>query len=374
MRRWTRFPIGLPVLLVAACAAPESRRGAGDLTSRGDGERWTVRAGPELPLPVANNAVAAALLDGQPRIFSFLGLGAARDYAAITRRAFMLDVATGRWEPLPDVPGPVGRLAATAQAVGRRVFLFGGYSVAADGTETTSPATDIYLIDEHRYTRGADAPVPLDDTISGVWRDRLIFFVSGWSTDRTVTTVQAYDPVADRWQAATPIPGTPVFGHAGGVIDDTIVYCGGAKMLGAGTPKYGASAECYRGDIDTADPTAITWRAIAAHPGAPRYRAAAGPVRSGLHAGILFAGGTTNPYNYNGVGYDGRPAEPEASSWLYDIASGAWVAGPTLDAPTMDHRALVSVRDGWWIVGGFGKSQTVSRHVTQLWAGPPRKD
>ena len=325
-------------------------------------------------MPLANNAVAAALVAGRPRLFSFLGLGSGRDFRAITTQAYSLDANGTAWERLPDVPGPVGRLAATAQTIGPRVFLFGGYSVAADGKETTSPATDVYLIAERRYIRGADAPVPLDDTVSGVWRNRLIYLVSGWSTDRTVTTVQAYDPEANRWRAATPIPGTPVFGHAGGLIDDTLVYCGGAKMLGAGGPKYGPSTECYRGDIDPADPTTIAWRAIAGHPGAPRYRAAAGPVRTATHTGIMFAGGTATPYNYNGIGYDGRPAEPEAAAWLYDVAGDRWVAGPIVDTPSMDHRGLVHAAGAWWIVGGFGRGQMVATTVTRITASESGKD
>jgi hypothetical protein len=361
--------IGLILTLISgACApaAPEAPLRANGAPRRSDVTRWRVGRGPDLPAPVANNAVAAVVIDGRPRLFTFLGLGPARNFAAITTRAYSLDPDGAVWERLPDVPGKVGRLAATAQAIGSRVFVFGGYSVAADGKETTSPATDIYLIAERRYRRGADAPVPLDDTVSVLWRNRLIYLVSGWSTDRTVTTVQAYDPEADRWFAATPIPGTPVFGHAGGLIDDTLVYCGGAKMLGPATPKYGISADCYRGDIDPAEPATIAWRAIAAHPGASRYRAAAGAVRTATHAGIIFVGGTSNPYNYNGVGYDGRPAEPESSSWIYDTGRDTWVAGPVLDVPTMDHRGLVGAAGAWWIVGGFAAGQSVSTHVTRL--------
>ncbi len=368
-RRTRRAAALLLALIVGACAptVPEAPPRAEDAPApRPDDRAWRVGRGPDLPVPLANNAVAAALVDGRPRLFSFLGLGSGRDFRAITTQAYSLDANGTAWERLPDVPGPVGRLAATAQTIGPRVFLFGGYSVAADGKETTSPATDIYLIAERRYIRGADAPVPLDDTVSGVWRDRLIYLVSGWSTDRTVTNVQAYDPEADRWLAATPIPGTPVFGHAGGLIDDTLVYCGGAKMLGAATPKYGISAECYRGDIDPADPTTIAWHAIAGHPGAPRYRAAAGAVRTATHTGIMFAGGTVNPYNYNGIGYDGRPSEPESSSWLYDVAGDRWVEGPVIDPPSMDHRGLVHAADGWWTIGGFGRGQKVSAAVTRL--------
>lgn len=334
---------------------------------------WAVTGGPDLPLAVGNNAVAAATVQGRPWLFSFLGLESGRDYRAITTKAFALDVERGQWEVLPAVPGRVGRLAATAQGLGERVYVFGGYEVAADGKETTSPATDIYVVSERRYARGADQPVPLDDAVSGVWRDRLIYLVSGWSTDRTVATVQAYDAAADRWVAATSIPGTPVFGHAGGLIDDTIVYCGGAKMLGAGTPKYGISPECFRGDINPNNPAEIAWRAIASHPGAPRYRAAAGPVRTPAATGIMFAGGTANPYNYNGIGYDGQPAEPEAATWIYDVGRDAWVAGPDLGHPTMDHRALVHAADALWVVGGFARGQAVTAHVTRLSAATPSR-
>jgi hypothetical protein len=360
--------------LVAACGSPAPPAGVGsEPRAESVSDAWDVARGPDLPLAVANNAVAAATVHGRPWLFSFLGLESGRDYRAITTRAFALDVEHARWESLPDVPGRAGRLAATAQAVGDRVYVFGGYEVAADGKETTSPATDIYIAPERRYARGADQPVPLDDSVSGVWRDRLIYLVSGWSTNRTVPAVQAYDPTADRWFAATPIPGTPVFGHAGGLIDNTIVYCGGARMLG-GTPKYGISHECYRGDINPGDPASITWRAIPAHPGAPRYRAAAGPVRTAATTGIMFVGGTANPYNYNGTGYDGRPADPEAATWIYDVGRETWVAGPALDRPTMDHRALAHGAGVWWVVGGFTRGQVVTAGVTRLAITAPAKE
>ena len=60
--------------------------------------------------------------------------------------------------------------------------------------------------------------MPVDDTVSGVWRDRLIFLVSGWSVDANVDAVQVYDPALNRWMRATPVPGIPVFGHAGGIV------------------------------------------------------------------------------------------------------------------------------------------------------------
>jgi hypothetical protein len=82
--------------------------------------------------------------------------------------------------------------------------------------------------------------------------------------------------------------------------------------------------------------------------------------------GVMFVGGTSNPYNYNGVGYDGRKSEPEPTSWIYDIDRDAWVEGPRLSVPSMDHRGLVEAAGAWWIIGGFGADQTVSSRVARL--------
>lgn len=328
--------------------------------------RFIVENGPPLPEAITNNAVAAVTVDGHDRLFSFLGLGAGRDFRAITTHAWTLDLAMGRWEPLPDVPGPVGRIAATAQGFGDRVYVFGGYSVAADAKETTIAAVDIYDVRARRYSRGMDIPVPVDDSVSAVWRDRLIFLISGWSVADNVDAVQIYDPALDRWRKATPVPGTPVFGHSGGIARDSIIYCGGARVQTPRVPKYAPSAECFRGDIDPSDPTRVVWRRIAPHPGPPRYRAAGGAVRIGDLVGVMFVGGTSNPYNYNGVGYDGKNSEPEAASWIYDIERDMWIAGPRLTAPSMDHRGLVALGGAWWTIGGFVAGQTVSTQVSRF--------
>ncbi len=337
--------------------------------ARGDPSAWRVEAGPRLPEPVANNAVTGATIDGRALVFSFLGIGAARDYRAIVRSAYQLDVRRGLWERLPDVPGRAGRLAATAQSLNGRVYVFGGYEVAADAKETTASATDIYDIASRAYTRGADIPIPVDDSVSGVWRDRLIYLVGGWSMSANVAVVQIYDPARDEWQQATPMIGTAVFGHAGGIVRDAIVYCGGAKMNAPGTPKYLPSSDCYRGDISPSSPATIAWRRIASMPGPQRYRIAAGPVEAGGVSGVIFMGGTSNPYNYNAVGYDGKPSEPEPSSWIYDVVNDRWLAGPRSAVATMDHRGVAHAGDAWYVVGGFAKGQDVTAHVSRITDG-----
>lgn len=352
--------------LALAAALPAVLASVRPLGTEAAAPKWTVVAGPSLPEALTNNAVAAVAVEDRRLLVSFLGLGAGKDFRAITRRAYALDLVTQRWGRLPDVPGPVGRLAATAQAIGERVYVFGGYAVAADGQETTSAALDIYDVHARRYRRGADIPTPVDDSVSGVSRDGLIYLVGGWSKSANVTDVQVYDPGRDRWAPATPILGTPVFGHSGGVVGHSIVYCDGAKMQAPKLPKYVLTPECYRGDIAPAEPTRIAWRKIESHPGPARYRMAAGPLETGELTGVLFVGGTANAYNYDGIGYDGQPSEPLATSFVYDIDRDAWIEGPTLARPTMDHRGLPATDDAWWIVGGLGAGQAVSNGVVRL--------
>lgn len=329
-------------------------------------EVWVVTTAPPLPEPMSNNAVASGTIGNRPLVFTVLGIGPGRDWRAIHQRAYQFDINRGTWERLPDVPGRAGRLAATAQVWGDRVYVFGGYEVAGDGAETSAPATDIYEVAARRWTRGADIPTAVDDSVSGVWRGRLIYLVGGWSKSDNVSLVQIYDPARDIWQPATSIIGTPVFGHSGAIVNDTIVYCGGARVQTPKVPKYVPADECYRGDIDPDRPAQIAWRRIAAHPGPPRYRAAAGPVEIGQLAGVLFVGGTANPFNYDGIGYDGQPSEPLASSWIYDIGADRWMDGPRLTGPTMDHRGVVRAGGAWFVVGGFAAGQTVTTAVSRL--------
>jgi len=184
-------------------------------------------------------------------------------------------VGSEEWRRVADAPGP-GRLASTARAVDGRIYLFGGYTVAEDGSEVSEPRVDVYDPSADAWSPAAPMPVPVDDAVSGVWRDSLIVLVSGWSDGDNVPDVQLYDPAADAWTAGTPIPGPPVFGHAGGVVGDDVVYVDGVRTTEEGEPRFRMAPGSWRGRIDPDDPTSIAWERLPDHPGPPVYRAAAG--------------------------------------------------------------------------------------------------
>ncbi len=310
---------------------------------------------PDLPLAVTNNAVAIDTSVHPAVIYSTLGIDSTLQWSGITTRAFRLTLGNDRWEELPRVPGAVGRIAATAQVVGGQFILIGGYTVDSAGVEVSVPDVNIYDADRGEWVPGAPMPVPVDDAVSGVWRDSLIYLVSGWHDTDNVTAVQVYDPTADQWLQATPTPGPGVFGHTGGVVGDEIVYIDGVTR-NPDRPRFRLIKQTWRGRIDPATPLEIRWDSLAPPHGPARYRAAAGICG----ADLVFVGGTDNPYNYNGIGYDGRSSEPILGGFTYRREGDAWLASPAAPLGTMDHRGLIVSPQGTWIIGGMRSGQRVA--------------
>jgi hypothetical protein len=315
-----------------------------------------------MPEALSNNAVTSVEVDGTSRIYSFFGLGSGKTHADIGRAAFEYDHLRNAWTRLPDVPVPQGRLASVAAAAGGGIYLFGGYTVAADGKEVSTP--DVLRFDpkERTYRSVASMPTPVDDSVALVHNDRRIYLVSGWHQDRNVPLVQMYDIREDRWARATDFPGTPVFGHAGAILGDDLLVCDGVRLdVIGGKRTFTASPECWRGQISADDATRIDWRRVASHPGPPRYRMAAGfdPTTGGL----LFLGGSENPYNFNGIGYDGRPSPASARVQAYNLSVDRWHALQPLPQGSMDHRGLATIDGRHYLIGGMRGAQQVSAEV-----------
>jgi hypothetical protein len=339
--------------LIAGCGAPATTKIV------------TTRAA-TLPAAISNNAVA--LVEGRngATIYSFNGLLAGKTPEDVTSAAFACDMALGACREIGGPPVREGRLASAALTLGGKVYLFGGYSVAEDGSEVSTPEVFAYDPYTEAYARRADLPVPVDDAVAFAYAGRYIYLVSGWRDDGNVSLVQVFDADENRWFRATDYPGAPVFGHAGGAVEGRFVIADGVAVVGEenGKRKFGAVDEAWLGEIDENDPAQIAWRKLPPHPGGPLYRMAA--AGDGAHARVLFYGGGDNPYNYDGVGYDGAPAKPSSRLFAYDLAGDAWIEVGDSGLPSMDHRGLMISDDVYYVAGGMIADLALTDAVTAL--------
>ena len=317
-----------------------------------------------LPEPVSNNAVAILKVKGQLDLFSLMGMGPKKTWDAVTNEAHELDASSGKVYSIHAVPGTAGRVAAMAVGAANHVFLMGGY-VLYQGGGMAVPDVGKYELEHDRWFRQADIPVAVGDAVIGVYRDRYIYLVGGRSNGGLVTDVQMYDIDKNRWSKATSI-GTAVFGHAGALFGDTIIYVDGAvRNLAGNSPRFVASDECWSGKIDHHNPAKIEWTKLPGHPGPARFRIAAGD--SEKDEMIYFSGGSDNPHDEAGIGYDGKPSEPSPVTFAFNLRTRKW---ETIDEntpnPTMDHRGLLVTKQNLVIIGGMEKGQRVTARVTAL--------
>ncbi len=318
-------------------------------------------APPDLPVAVSNNAVAAVTLDDGTHIVSAMGLLAGKTWRDTTSAAWHLAPGAKAWRELPAVPGGEGRLAAAAVGIAGQVVIFGGYTVAEDHTEVSVPLVHALDARTGRYTALAPMPVPVDDTVALPYQDRYVYLVSGWHDSGNVNLVQLYDRQENSWVQATPWPGAPLFGHAGGIAGNTMVICDGVGIETTRSQRrFRAEKRCLLGVIRDDNLRRIDWTTLPHHPGPAHYRMAAAGAELDGEAAILFAGGSPNPYNYNGIGYDGRPSLPADLVFAWRLESRRWQRLPRLPVATMDHRGLVQFGAGYLIIGGMREQQRVS--------------
>jgi N-acetylneuraminic acid mutarotase len=318
---------------------------------------------PPMPAAVSSNAVAS--LKGGLELYSMMGVGPRKTWDDITNQVYILHVSSGKWSDGRTVPGVAGRLGASAIGARGQIFLFGGYVVDAQGAEITVADVNSFVPQDQKWYRAADIPVPVDRAVIGVNHDRYIYLIGGRSKTGPVNNVQVYDAEKDSWSQATPFPGTPVFGHAGGLADDAIVFVDGAMRNSAEGTRYVASEECWLGKIDRKDPNKIEWSKLPAHPGTARFGIAGGAAERDRR--ILFSGGTAALHNFKGLGPDGKPAEVSTVTFAYNLHASRWetISEDTYD-PRVDSRGILMTPLGALILGGTAKNQAVTARVALL--------
>ena len=317
----------------------------------------------QLPHPIANNAVASVKTEKGWQLLSFNGLSTGKDWQAVSNTVQQYSLTTNQARVLKNVPFDNGRLASIAVTVANQVYLFGGYTVAQNHEEKSMP--DVYRFDPKtgQFDHFSDMPIPVDDTVALVYQDRYIYLVSGWHDIGNIADVQVLDTHTKRWFFATPFPGKTVFGHAAGIVDNKMVVVDGVKVAAIknGRRQYKMAAQSLLGTINPDNLTEITWQTLPAHPGKAKYRMAATGVTADKL--IVFAAGSDNPYNFNGIGYNKVPSKPSNAVFAYNLKTQSWQTLPPLGVASMDHRALLPAGDTLYIVGGMLKDQRVTSQI-----------
>ena len=316
----------------------------------------------DLPIAISNNALASAQVGSAKRLYSFMGLESGKEWSDVSTKVFRY--SSGQWKRIRDVSLSQGRLASVAVTAQSYIYLLGGYTVSEDHSEVSTPEVLRFDPYTEEYDRVADIPISSDDAVALVYQDRYIYLISGWHDKGNINLVQVYDALKNEWKQATQFPGSAVFGHAGGIVDNKMVVCDGVKInypnASAGIEarrEFLMSDECYIGRIDETDPYKIHWTVLPKHPGAARYRVAA--IGDDVSQKVIFVGGSDNPYNYNGIGYNSDTSKPVSSVFAYSFVTGLWESLGETNFPTMDHRGLLKFENQFVTVGGMDSEQNV---------------
>lgn len=345
----------------------------GPWSTLADGPAWTELA--SLPITVSNNAVTSVDHgDGMTTIYTFMGIINPLDEDSITPLSFRITLPGGKWESIADAPllNGLAKIGANAVTVAGDVYLIGGYSVEGF-SETTEHRLFRYDVDAESYVELAEIFFEVDDTVTGVYQNHYLYTVSGWHGpfNDNVRFVQVYDTQTDDWSFASsieqPLPG--LFGHSGTIVGDRVIYMDGVNTAGG----FLISDRVFVGQIDprkVGDVTEIEWVEVEPHPGLPTYRAA-GSQGGTADEKLLLVGGTDNPYNFDGMGYNGDPSFPLDQILTYDPSTDEWetIVTEGKRPPTMDHRGLVRAGDAWVIVGGMTAPGATTDQVWQLTLG-----
>lgn len=316
-----------------------------------------------LPSPITNNAVAFVKSNNGHELYSFNGLFKGKSWQDISNITYRYK--NNKWQQINSAENSQPVLASTAVSIDKRIYLIGGYTVDANKNEKSM--AEIYQLDTetNRWNVETKMPTPVDDTVALVYSNRYIYLVSGWYDVDNISNVQVYDTVDKKWFAATKYPAPAVFGHAGGIVNNQMLICDGVKVLKSENNKeFVSSPVCVKGIINKQNPEIINWETIPHHTQTAYYRmAAVGDVKNNR---VIFAGGSNNPYNFDGIGYNGQPSEASGLIFSFEFNTQEWNQFELQLSENMDHRGLLFDGDWFYIIGGMSQEQKVSNQVLQF--------
>ncbi len=330
-------------------------------------QSWQLETVGTLPFYTSNNAVCSGVFNDTAFVFSFGGIDTLKTHQGIHRKCARYNTITGTVIQIDDLPDTLGKIASAASTIGDTIYIMGGYHVFSNGHEVSSNKVHRYVISQNAFIAdGAPIPVPIDDHVQGVYKNRYIYLITGWSNTTNKSDVQIYDTHTNTWQAGTAVPNTNIyksFGSSGVIIGDTIYYYGGARM-GFNFP---IQNNLRIGVINQNDPTQIQWSDTTFTTGL--YRTAAVNFQNNP----LWLGGSLQTFNYNGLSYQNNTiVDPSNLIASYNPISKTFT-DQTLSNLPFDLRGVGETQEGFYFLGGMIDSARVSNQILKLWFGFPTR-
>lgn len=319
-----------------------------------------------LPEKVSNNAVCEGFIQDTTFVYSFGGIDTSKIYSGIHLRSFRYNTITGKAIQIPSLPDTLGKIAAGASRIGDIIYIAGGYHVFADESELTSNTLHRYDILNNVFLEdGANIPVATDDHVQAVWRDSLMYLITGWNNVANIPNVQIYDPGSDSWTAGIATPNNHFFksfGASGTIVGDTIFYFGGAAS------NFGFDIQPYvrKGVINPANPMQISWSVSTPDPDIVGYRMASVFAEDSLY----WIGGSATTYNFDGIAYNGTGGVPLTNRILSSaLGQVNWIEQFKDEIP-MDLRGIAHATEQIkYLAGGMLNNQQVTNKVYKLTFG-----
>ena len=309
-----------------------------------------------MPEPVTNNAVCAGYSLDKPYVYSFGGIDTNKSHSGIHLKSWRYSIEEGVWESLPDLPDTLGKIASGASYLDGVIYIVGGYHVLANSSEISSRLVHRFDCETSQFLSDAtDSPVAIEDHVQAMWRDSLLVVLTGWSNNKNVAWLQAYNPETDTWTSNLQLwdfPKYNSFGASGAIVGDTLYYFGGA----ASTAGFPIQPYLRKGVINPTDVSDISWNLESFDRQYAVYRSTAINI-DGIPTWI---GGSANTYNYDGIAYDGSGGV-DPSARLIQWQGNSLALNSCIGAP-MDLRgsAWFPERGELYLAGGMEASQTVS--------------
>lgn len=324
-------------------------------------KNWVISLVKNLPVRTSNQAVSEGFINNKPYLYSFGGLDSTKLYSGIHQRSFRFDIIENTWEEISSLPDSLGKIANAASRINDTIYIIGGYHVFKDGTERSSNKIHRFDIKQNKFINdGKSIPIPIDDHVQVVWRNKFIYIITGWSDSENVPNVQIYDPKKNTWFEGTSVPNNHIyksFGASGAIVGDTIYYFGGASM----GKNYPIQNYLRKGVINANDPSKISWTYEVIDSLLNGYRMSSINIDNIPY----WIGGSTNTYNYNGIAYD-KSGGVSPNKRILSLENGKFNLNFNENIP-MDLRGITDIDlHTKFLIGGMGKDQKVSNQVIRI--------